>query len=420
MLGVRYVDDRAVGFERRVAERLLGRAHRLERDAGVASDAHPVVARETSERFRHLRVVVREDDDVLRVGRDAVGVVADAVDVPPEREGVTVGTGEREARVRHPLLDPPVVGAAEEALRRAPVVDPGAVAGRVVVLGALPLRRGETECRLQQRGLDVLSTAGALSREERGVDADGGKERGGHARPRRVGEDRSRAGRAGFHAVGDLQVRQVRLVAVHVRHRSPEMTALLVEQTEAGGHQGVPAGAVAVRRVRAVPGDGAVHQPRVGGEQGGGVDAESTRGARRERFQDHIGVGGEGEERGPLPRVLQVELGAAPTADPGVVPGAATERVAPRRFHLDDVGPVVGEQHARHRPGDPRREVQDLDTFEHTRHPSLSLVSSDHSAVRTAPVRLAVTRTAWASGTWFTAVPRSWRVASSTRFSPWM
>ena len=212
-------------------------------------DAHPVVAREARERFRHLRVVVREDDDVLRVGRDAVGVVADAVDVAPQRERVAVGAGEHEARVRHPLLDPAVVGAAEEALRRAPVVDPGAVAGRVVVLGALPLRRGEGERRLQQRRLDVLAAAGALARQERGVDADGGEERGAHARPRRVGEDRSRARRPRRHAVGDLQVGQVRLVAVHVRHRAAEMTALLVQQTEAGGDQRVVAGAVAVRRV---------------------------------------------------------------------------------------------------------------------------------------------------------------------------
>ena len=104
--------------QRGVGERLFRSAHRLERHPGLGRDADPLVAREACDRLRHLREVVRKDDQVLRVRRHAVGVVANSVDVAPQRQRVAVRAREHEFRVRDPLFDPAIIRAVEEALRR--------------------------------------------------------------------------------------------------------------------------------------------------------------------------------------------------------------------------------------------------------------------------------------------------------------
>ena len=98
------VDDRALG-DRASGRRSASSGVRTGCSGTPASraDAHPVVAREARERLGHQRVVVREHDDVLGVGRDAVGIVADAVDVAPQRERVAVGAREHEAAGSAPI-----------------------------------------------------------------------------------------------------------------------------------------------------------------------------------------------------------------------------------------------------------------------------------------------------------------------------
>ena len=67
--------------------------------------------------------------------------------------------------------DPPPVGAPEQALRRALVVDPRAASRRVRVFRpAATWTPSGSERRLQQRGLDVLAAPGPLPGEQRGVD----------------------------------------------------------------------------------------------------------------------------------------------------------------------------------------------------------------------------------------------------------
>ena len=248
VLGMFDVDDGFLGPQRRVGERFFRSAHRLERHAGFGGDANPLVAREACDRFRHLREVVREDDQVLRVGSHAVGVVANPVDVAPQRERVAVGAREHELRVRDPLFDPATVRAAEEPLRCALVSDPRAVAGLVVVLRRAATSRPSSPARPGASTSRRVALDRCGAREQRGVDPHRREERRAHAEPRGVGEDRSRARRSRGHAVGDLEVGQVRLVAVHVRNRATEVPALLVHDAEPGGDQRVVARARLVRR----------------------------------------------------------------------------------------------------------------------------------------------------------------------------
>ena len=417
VLGMFDVGDRILGAQRGVGERFLRRAHRLQRDTGFGRDTDPLVAGEARDRLGHLREVVREDDQVLGVGRHAVGVVVHTIDVATQCQRVAVGAREHELRVRDPLLDPALVRAAEEPLRRALVGDPRAVAGRVVVLRALPLARRHHQRGLEHRRLDVLPATGVEAREQRRVDAHRREERGAHAEPRRVGEDRSRSGRARSHSLGDLEVGKVGLVAVHVGDRAAEVSALLVHDAEARRHQRVVAGARPVSRMASVRRDRAVDEARIVGEQRRRVDPEPLRRARRVALEQHVGIVREREEGCVVARRAEVELDAATTTQPCGVAGCAAERIATRRLDLHHIGSVIGEQHPGDRAGDAPRQVEHPHSVQHAGHGRLLCLSvaDEH---RAGAARAHQHR--GASGTWFTAVPRSCRVASRTRFSPWM
>src|SRR5262249_12981088 len=63
---------------------------------------------------------------------------------------------------------------------------------------------------------------------------------------------------------------------------------------------------------------------------------------------------------------------------PDAIPVRLDERLAAGALDASDVGAVVGQQHRRHRPGDPPREVEHLQPVEHTGHVSSPFVSSAH------------------------------------------
>ena len=160
VVGMVDVEDGSLGDQRLVLERLFGGADRLEGHARLPCDLDPLVAGEPGEGLGHERVVVGEDDDVLRIHRNPGRVIADPVELAPEGEGVAVCAGEDERGVGHPLLDPAPVGALEQPLRGPLVIDPGPQAHGVGVLHALPFRRRDGERGLEERRLDVLARAG--------------------------------------------------------------------------------------------------------------------------------------------------------------------------------------------------------------------------------------------------------------------
>src|SRR5205814_2797666 len=74
MLSALHVGHCAFGQQRRVAQRLLGCSHWLQRNTCRSSNTHPVLGRKPGDRFGHEREVVREHDEVVRIGFDAVGI----------------------------------------------------------------------------------------------------------------------------------------------------------------------------------------------------------------------------------------------------------------------------------------------------------------------------------------------------------
>ena len=155
------VDDRdaAVFDQRGIGERGFRRADRLHGDADLFRQPHPIVGGELPVRVGEHRVVVVQDDDLLRIRGDASGVVTRCPRVVGDPKLVALRRAERERRVRHPLAHPLPVGALEEAACRARVEDPRVVARCFRVLGALPPTPRRDQHALEQRRLDPLPAA---------------------------------------------------------------------------------------------------------------------------------------------------------------------------------------------------------------------------------------------------------------------
>ena len=157
-----------------------------------------------------------------------------------------VGAAEHEPRVRHPLLDPATVRAPEEPLRGTPVVDPRAVArprlagrpaatsrrSRSAPPGAATSRRADPD-----RSAPAQSSAALMP-----VVARNAVPMLSHGVYVKIGPS---PGRAGLHAFGDLEVRQERLLAVHVGDGAAVVAALDVQDPEPGRDERVVARPVA-------------------------------------------------------------------------------------------------------------------------------------------------------------------------------
>ena len=247
------------------------------------------------------------------------------------------------------------------------------------MLGALPLRRGETEGSLEQRRFHVLPAAGALPGQQCGVDADRREVRRRHAQPWRVAEDGTLALRARGHVLGDLEVGEEGLVTVHVGNRAAHVPTLLVLESDPRGHERFDSGPILQTRVPPVRADAAHDEPGILGEQRVRVDPEARGGARCVRLDEHVSGSHEREEHlpvgigpagigpvgiGPIGPRIEVELDAAAPTEPDVVPGCVAERGTARRLDLDHVGAVVAEQHAGDGTRDSPREIQHADGVE--------------------------------------------------------
>ena len=148
-------DDASVGEELRIGECLLGRAHRLHGDADLRRRGEPLVGREPRERRRELWVVVVEDDELFRGRRDPTGIVAWRACLVRDAQHVALGDPEHERRVRHPVVHPPSVRAAEQPLGRARIHDPRVVEA---ACPAAPRAATHPSCRPGLPGSSDVST----------------------------------------------------------------------------------------------------------------------------------------------------------------------------------------------------------------------------------------------------------------------
>ena len=82
-VGVVELGDAAVVEQRRVEQRVLGRADDLHRDADLGGEPLPVLGREPRHRRGHLVVERVQHDHVLGIGRDAHGRIARRLQSPP-------------------------------------------------------------------------------------------------------------------------------------------------------------------------------------------------------------------------------------------------------------------------------------------------------------------------------------------------
>jgi hypothetical protein len=102
------------------------------------------------------------------------------------------------------------------------------------------------------------------------------------------------------------------------------------------------------------------------------VDAKPLGDAQREVLDKDIGVGSKGEEHLTVSLVPEVERDRAFATVPGAItkPAAADigQPVALRRFDPDHVGPVIGQHHPGHRPGNPAAQVKHAQVRKHAAH----------------------------------------------------
>ena len=363
-LGVVELHDAAVGEQGGIGEGLARAAHEGDTHPRLLPDVDPVRRGEPAERLGERRIEERADQQVGRLHPDPVRVAAVVVLEVGNTQGIPAGHGGDPLRADRPVVDPPPVGALEEALDRPGVDRPHPVHRGVGVLDPLPVEGDGGEGPLQQRRLDPLPGAGDLSRSERGADAERRQERGAEARPRRAREQRPVPAGTTHQPFGRPELGVGPRPPADVLHRRPRPAPVVVKDAGPGRHQRVVAGAGAVAVVPPVAGDRAVDQARVGRGEGGVVHAEAAGHARRERLHDHVRPGGELHEGVPPRRPAQVERAAALAPLPDHVARLAAEGVAAGGLDAGHGRTVVGQQHGRHRTGDPPREVEHLDPVE--------------------------------------------------------
>ena len=265
-------------------------------------------------------------------------------------------------------MDPPAVGATEDALRRARVADPALEVLGLDVLDALPGRQRGGEHALEQRRRHPLAPTGLLAHPQRPADRERGEVAGGHADPRHAGEERTGARRGDPAVVGHDEVGEGRRDTGEAGQRAAGHPAALPLVPGARGDERVEPRSSGVPALVAVRRDRAVHEARVERSQREVVDPELGGGAGGIALEHDVGTRREREEPVVVGRVAEVEHRAPLPPVPHLRAGERTRRVAARRLDLGDARAVVGEQHAGHRTGDAGREVEDLDALQDSAH----------------------------------------------------
>ncbi len=168
--------------------------------------------------------------------------------------------------------------------------------------------------------------------------------------------------------VGDQRRRDDRRLGGSHAERQHTGVAQIVE---------VVTGDVALGPVLAVAGDRAVDDARVDRGDSFVIEAEPRHHARPELFDHHVGLFEQRHDLGLVGRVLEVEreglLAAVEHREVDAV-GAPARLVDPhllaltRPLDLDHFRAGLGEEQARHRAGQQRREIEDEDSVERSRH----------------------------------------------------
>ena len=225
--------------------------------------------------------------------------------------------------------------AATRVRRSLTIAGPGVVRKRV---------GDEGDAGLQHVDLDAMAAAAALALEQRAENAVAGKHSGGVVRDRRSA--RLRTLRIELQAGDPAQ-----------RHRD-----VVVGRTRAVGPR------------RAESGDRAMDQPRIGGREDVGSQAELFEHARPKVLQQDVGTRDELEHDRASRLAAQVEADAALAAVVGhevgaVLPAAeAAEGIALRRLDLDHLGAEIDQHHAGQRRRDHGAELDHAHAFENVGH----------------------------------------------------
>src|SRR5438876_795990 len=321
----------------RIAHDLLDRIHRRR--------WHPTLLEELQQRL----AIVRAD----RVGDRRLQLVAMPHASEVRGELVVSQRGDVE-RGDQPLPEPVVgpgdeyplaVAAAEVAIGRKRGMGRaqglGHVAGEEKSLRVI-VQQGHRG--LQERAVDALAEAGLRPIEERVADAERGEDSGRQVEERDAGPDRRAVGLS------------------RDRHDSAERL-----------HESLVPRAVLPRSRPAERGDGAVDETGVDRRQGVVAEAEALHGARPKILDEDVGALDEIPEDVGAFRGLQIECEIPLVSVDDEIRRrlpALVRRPGPRLvaragvFHLDDVGPHVGQQHAAEGPREDTREIDDTDTVE--------------------------------------------------------
>ena len=331
------LDHVAVVPHLRVLEGLLDAVERLDRDVALlVEDRLPLGPRPGADALEHGL------PDALAVGRvlerRQVDVARIRVEVR-QPEGVhlrheEVRHGVRELQPHAVLRDGgQVVRARHLMLQRAPRLQP--IGGELVVGGRLqrePAKHVVGRVALQHRGLHARTAVGPAAHVQRGEDA---LQR---CVQRAVAGARHRR-EAGALAVGD---------AAELAHAA----GLRVDDA-------LVALEVRERAARAEAGHGAVDEPRIALAQCLVTEAQPIHHARAEALDEHVGAGDQLTHALEARLGLEVDLDAALAAVPQPPRRFVPERIAARLLDLDDLGPVVGEDHRGEVAVHPAREVHD-------------------------------------------------------------
>jgi hypothetical protein len=126
--------------------------------------------------------------------------------------------------------------------------------------------------------------------------------------------------------------------------------------------------------VFAVGGDGARDEARIPRREFRMAEPEPLHDTRAVGIEDDVGLGREVEKCPAAIGRREVEDRAALATVPHPVAGGLGEQVF-RRLDSRNEGPLVGEHHPDHRPGDPPGELQHPDPGQGTRHQRLVILS---------------------------------------------